>query len=313
MEKEETMVQGALVVGLNPTFQETMEFNNYLSGEVNRATSHRLDASGKGMNVARVLSQLQIPTRLLTHLGGSRVEEFLTLAREDGVRLIWTPSGSVIRTCVTVIDHGGHLVTELVQEPHAVAASTDQMIRELYSAALEPVQWVVIPGTRAPGYSPHLYADLVQEAKGAGKSVLLDYRGRDLEESLPMGADVVKPNLSEFVATFFPDHPALGEHDESESLKRLVKGKMQHIYDSYGSKTVVSRGGDPLWAWDGSVFFEIESLNVHAVNTIGCGDAFSGGFVAAMVRGSSFEEALHNGIEAAAKNAQTLRPGALWD
>ena len=88
---------------------------------------------------------------------------------------------------------------------------------------------------------------------------------------------------------------------------------MQHIYDSYGSKTVVSRGGDPLWAWDGSVFFEIESLNVHAVNTIGCGDAFSGGFVAAMVRGSSFEEALHNGIEAAAKNAQTLRPGALWD
>jgi tagatose 6-phosphate kinase len=307
------MREDVLVVGLNPTFQETMEFDRYMGGEVNRAIAHRLDASGKGMNVARVLSQLEIRVRLLTHLGGSRVEEFLALATEDGVRLIWTPSGSAIRTCVTVIDHGARVVTELVQEPHAVASGTDRAIRELYSEALETVEWVIIPGTRAAGYTSNLYAELVAEAKGAGKRVLVDYRGPDLIQSLPMGADVVKPNLFEFVSTFFPDHPILGEQDRGEPLKQMVKDQMRKIYEEYGSKTIVSRGKSPLWAWDGSSFHEVEPLDVQAVNTIGCGDAFSSGFVAAMVRGSSFGEALHKGTDAAAKNAQSLRPGTLWD
>ncbi|NMA23402.1 MAG: tagatose-6-phosphate kinase, partial [Spirochaetales bacterium] len=106
-----------LVVGLNPTFQETMIFNRLMIGEVNRAISHRFDASGKGMNVARVLSQLKVPTLLLTHLGGGRIQEFLDEAEKDRVPLLWTDSQSPIRTCITVLDRANGLTTELVQEP----------------------------------------------------------------------------------------------------------------------------------------------------------------------------------------------------
>lgn len=44
-----------LVVCLNPTFQRTVTLDHLECGEVNRGTAARLDASGKGVNTARVL------------------------------------------------------------------------------------------------------------------------------------------------------------------------------------------------------------------------------------------------------------------
>ncbi|HAP56468.1 MAG TPA: carbohydrate kinase, partial [Sphaerochaeta sp.] len=61
-----------LTVCLNPTFQNTLRFASFKIGEVNRASEHYLDASGKGMNTARIVSQLGEQSMLLTHLGGPR-------------------------------------------------------------------------------------------------------------------------------------------------------------------------------------------------------------------------------------------------
>ncbi len=88
-----------LSVCLNPTFQITMRFPSFSVGEVNRAQEHYLDASGKGMNAARIVWQLGHESLLLTHLGGSRTEEMLGLCGKDGVTPLWqiveVPSGLV--------------------------------------------------------------------------------------------------------------------------------------------------------------------------------------------------------------------------
>ena len=43
---------------LNPTIQKTLCFDKISRGEVNRASKNFTDASGKGINVSRVLAQL---------------------------------------------------------------------------------------------------------------------------------------------------------------------------------------------------------------------------------------------------------------
>jgi len=74
-----------LAVCLNPTLQKTLVFTAVRSGEVNRCLRSRLDASGKGVNVARVLVQLGQRCTHLTHAGGRFRSSFLALAEESGV------------------------------------------------------------------------------------------------------------------------------------------------------------------------------------------------------------------------------------
>ncbi len=80
---------GFLTLCLTPTFQRTLRFSKVERGEVNRSNEYRLDASGKGINVTRVLQQLGFEATHLTHLGGAGRDSFLALASPDGTVVDW--------------------------------------------------------------------------------------------------------------------------------------------------------------------------------------------------------------------------------
>ncbi len=302
-----------LVVCLNPTFQETMIYNRIFFGEVNRAQFSRLDASGKGMNVARVLTQLGTNCLLLSHLGGSRIQEFLELANRDKVDIVWTDSNSPIRTCITILQTEVFSTTELIQESESVQIGTEEEIRHLYTKHLKEVDAVIFSGTRSPGYSENLYAQMVKEAKDTGKFVVLDYRGEDLKRSLSMKPNIIKPNLSEFCSTFFPSYDVIAEQQDSGHLKQQVSQIMKELYDKYQTMTIITHGSKDLWAYDGVSWYEIPAKKVKAINTIGCGDAFTAGLVHAYINEQCFSQALDTALNAAALNATCITPGSLYD
>ena len=113
-----------LSVCMNPTLQKTLCFNTVIPDRVNRAAACRLDASGKGINVTRVLSQLGKDAVHLTQLGGELRRLFLGLCEKDRLDVRWVESGSAVRFCYTIIAGGevsgtadsGRTVTELVEE-----------------------------------------------------------------------------------------------------------------------------------------------------------------------------------------------------
>ena len=93
-----------LTVCLNPTLQKTLCFPSVTQGEVNRTDNHRLDASGKGINVSRVLTQLGKTAVHLTQLGGELRPLFLSLCKKDKLlgslgTVEWVESKSPIRFC----------------------------------------------------------------------------------------------------------------------------------------------------------------------------------------------------------------------
>jgi len=275
-------------------------------GEVNRAREHYEDISGKGMNTARVLHQLGYKSLLLTHLGGIRRDEHLALAQEEHVKLLWADSKSEIRTCITVLGDG--VTTELVQEPFAVDPSTEEPIKELFTTALAEIDAVIITGTRAGGYSADLYPSFVKEAKERGCFVLLDLKGDDVKNSLVYRPDIIKPNLSEFVDTFFG--LSIGEHEMNSDLEERIKAKMKNIYTEYGTTTFLSRGKEASWI-QSEHFFSLPSEPVKVVNTIGCGDTLSAVLTAKLASGSSLEDAAKEAIYYAGVNAQMVRPGTI--
>lgn len=295
-----------LSVCLNPTFQITMRFPSFSIGEVNRAREHYLDASGKGMNAARIVSQLGHESLLLTHLGGNRTEEMIGLCRKDGVTLLWADSGSAIRTCVTVLTSEG--TTELVQEPFPVDPACEEPIRNLFSQNIKDCDGVIILGTRAPGYSANLYADFVKEAKTLGKFVLLDLKGEDLERCLPHHPDVVKINLSEAVQTFLGIK--LAEHQDTDGLKETVGEMLGRLYAQYGSTFVLSRGASELWVQN-SHFFTVPVEKTEVVNTIGCGDSLSAALTVQLLKGEKLQQAVFNATKVATMSAKSIHPASI--
>jgi len=294
-----------LTVCLNPTFQSTMLFDLFTEGEVNRCTEHYLDVAGKGMNAARILTQLGTEAAWLTHLGGSRKEEMLAICAKDAVEVIHTDSGSDIRTCTTIICNG--VCTELVQNPEAVSEECEGSIRALFSEAIKRSEALIISGTRAPGYSKNLYSDFVKEAKEAGRFVLLDIKGEDLLSCLPYHPDVIKPNFSEFVETFFGEK--VPEQGENASLIKRVYDKMASLKEEFGCKSVISRGKHDLLLFDTSPT-TVAIIPTEVVNSIGCGDTLCASLTLGLLQGHSLQHAASVATNHATMQAKTIHPGS---
>ena len=70
-----------LCICLSSTIQRTINFNNIRLEKVNRSTSYRMDASGKALNSARVLSQLEKDcVQVICPVGEKNKDLFVELA-----------------------------------------------------------------------------------------------------------------------------------------------------------------------------------------------------------------------------------------
>ncbi len=310
------MHQGSrcLAVCLNPVMQRTLRFTRWRENEVNRTSRSYIHASGKGVNVARVFTQLGGDALHLTHAGGQMRERFLELLQEDNVPVRWVDSGSEIRTCTTVLSDENRSSTELVEEAEAVSAGTEDKIRELFTELIGQCGVLTISGTKSPGYSDGLFAWMTKTAADAGKTVILDIRGKDLELSLNAKPLIIKPNFTEFCATFLPQELALsdtGEHAHSPELLKKAQAVMEELFRSRGIITVLTRGSRGVLAFDGKAFHELPAREIRPLNTIGCGDAFTAGLAFVYSRGGTFAEALEQGTSCAAANATLVKPGAI--
>jgi len=304
-----------LTVCLNPTIQKTLRFSSIIPGAVNRTGVHRLDVSGKGINVTRVLTQLGKKALHLTQLGGVMRPLFLSLCEQDGLSVEWVESGSEIRFCYTVLTENDGAVTELVETSDAVCAGTEQRLLEKFDSVLcesLDLKCLIISGTKAAGFSNTVIPFMTSKAKEKGLRVILDVKGKDLVESLQYEPDVVKPNLLEFAETFAPD--LIGDNDqvtENDAAKKRIKSTILDTAQKYNCRVILTNGSRKTLAADRDKFFEAEFEAVKAVNSTGCGDAFTAGLAAALEDGANFYEAIGEGARCGAKNAALIRPGVI--
>lgn len=309
-----------LTVCLNPTLQKTLYFSSIKTGSVNRTAIHRLDVSGKGINVTRVLTQLGKKAVHLTHLGDGMSAGlrplFLSLCEQDGLSVEWVESKSQIRFCYTVINENSGEVTELIEEPEPVSvetevsAGTEQRLLEKFETLIggeSSLKYVIISGTKAAGYSDMTIPYMAKKAKEKGLYIILDIKGKDLTESLKYKPDIIKPNLDEFTQTFGL------EVDNAAGLRELMIDIAQkyrcHIILTNGSRKILAATASGTVC--GDKYFEIEIQPVKAVNTTGCGDAFTAGLAAALDDGADFNSAINEGIRCGALNAGLIKPGVI--
>lgn len=294
-----------LCICLSSTLQRTINFEDLTLTKVNRSKSYRQDASGKAVNSARVLNQIEEGcAKVICPLGEKNQQLFLDLAAADKMDIQSVSIPGFTRECWTLLDRKAGTTTELVVG-EALCDESDKIrnaevkLLKYINEAFEEIDGVLLAGSRPGIWSDDLYATIAGMAKDAGKIFLADYIGQDMERTLKTSCpDIIKINDEEFIKTF---------GGSQESLKTDITSKSKELHNII----VVTRGTDPTYAAKDGMFLEVPTEKVHAVNTTACGDSFNAGFLYEYLNSGNFEAALKKGTWAAARNAELECPGAV--
>ena len=298
-----------LCICLSSTLQRTITFDSLKLEHVNRSKHYRLDASGKAVNSARVLEQLEAGcATVVCPLGEKNLTAFTEAAAHDKLDLAYVTIPGNTRECWTLLDRAAGTTTELVVgEPllegaddlKAVSSAEIKMLKFI-NDALPQADAVLLAGSRPKIWSDDLYATISGMTRDAGKLFLADYTGDDMTKTLAASVpDIIKINEEEFRATF----PELND----QSLDQAITEKSRELKNII----VVTRGTESTLAADRGSFSECDTEKVTALNTTACGDSFNAGFLYEYLKNRDLAAALKKGTWAAARNAENEAPGTL--
>jgi 1-phosphofructokinase family hexose kinase len=287
-----------LCLGTTPTVQQTMIFDRVAVDEVNRASQVRRSASGKSVNVARILHALGHKSCAVLPVGGNTGRFMESELAAAGIDSATVEIAAPTRTCVTMIDRAGGHATELVEEHGPLTHAEADMLLTLLRSRIEGAKMLILSGSLAAGVGNDFYFRCCMAANEQWVPTILDGRGDALKQALIAAPLVVKPNRQELAATIgkpIDDEPAL-----QQAMKTLQRQGPQWV--------IVTMGRQGAVVHDGKSFWRVPALEVEAVSPIGSGDAFTAGLAAAITAGQSVPDACRLATACAAAN--TLVPGS---
>jgi 1-phosphofructokinase family hexose kinase len=287
-----------LVAGLSPAWQQIMRFDALCLGEVNRAAEVTWCASGKAINVAWALSTLGASVELISTAGGLTGEALRRDVEGQRIPTEWIETASPTRVCTTILDSADGAITELVENAPAIAAAELDAFRQAYRARVPKAQLVVLTGSLPVGTPANFYGELLSRTKCPA---ILDFRGRELWDALPLKPLLVKPNREELGHTV--GRKLNDEADVIVAVKELHQRGARWVAITDGARPVLVSGPGTL--------LRVMPPRVSVVNAIAAGDCLTAGIAWATVAENPIEMAVRFGVAAAAQNVSQLLPARL--
>jgi 1-phosphofructokinase len=275
----------------NPSLDRTLHLPRFEPGHVNRATATMVEPSGKGVNVALALHGVGVPVRAVLPVGGTAGHEMTLLLDDLGLDHVDVPIAGTLRSNISLIEADGR--TSKVNEPGPQLSDVeaDALCAKALSAS-DTGEWVVWAGSLPLGFTPQRLADAVAGARAAGRRVALDCSGHALDRALAQDdgrlPHLVKPNAEELAEVTGRSLATLGDVVDAAQ-----------VLTARGVRTVlVSLGGDGALLVDAGLPHPLHGTAAvrRVVNTVGAGDAFLAGWIAAVHAGASSADALANAL-----------------
>jgi 1-phosphofructokinase len=250
----------------NPSVDRTYRLGALRQGMLNRARSVTVEASGKGVNVSRVLARLGTRTRMVVTAGGP--EGRLLASLLDGLPADLVEVAGHTRVNVTLVTDAAEPTK--VNEPGSAltAAECDLLVAAVGSAlAGSGVRWLTCCGSLPAGTDPGLIGELVTAARAARVPIAVDSSGAALAAAVAAGADLVKPNADELIELV---GAAPAPHDAARAVQVRTGGTVLASLGAAGALLVTPDG-----AWHAT------PPPITPVNTTGAGDALLAGYLSA--------------------------------
>jgi ribokinase len=259
-----------------------------IAGETIIGANFYTTPGGKGANQAVAIARLGIPTQMLGRVGGDSFgQELLTAVQAAGVNTAGVCIDDSIHSgvaVITVADNGeNQIIGVLGANAKLDQTDVDRLVKQLpHAQALLLQLEIPIATVKAAAIAAHQ----------AGVPVILDPAPAPVESII---------DIYPFVDYLVPNEVEAGQlvgfpvHSPGSAAQATT------ILQQQGANTVIVKlGAQGVFCATPEEHFWVPAFEVAAIDTVAAGDAFAGGFAAALVSGLSLRQALTWGCAAGA-------------
>ncbi|KAI7257195.1 hypothetical protein KC345_g10842, partial [Hortaea werneckii] len=274
---------------LNPSVDYIVEVEDFILGGLNRMKRDMKLPGGKGINVSRVLNQLEVANTATGFLGGFTGGYIEGWLRKEAISSDFVHIADDTRINIKL--KAGEETEINGAGPEISEAETELLQHRL--DALMPGDIVILSGSTPPSLGGDFYSRLIALCKQKGAEFVIDTTGQALKEALAQGPLLVKPNHHELAELF---GVAIRTREEIITYgRKLLEGGAKHV--------LVSMAGE------GALFISEQGV-YHAgapagqvKNSVGAGDSMIAGFVGTLSLTGDVLEAFRAGVASGSATA----------
>lgn len=276
-------------VTFNPAIDYTVELDTVNLGETNRSNSSYILPGGKGINVSRVLTNLEIENIALGFVGGFTgrfIEDYLKV-QDIITDFVYLEENTRINVKIK---------TEEETEINASGPDIDEKYLEEFFKKLDRLKkddFLILAGNIQDSLSRNTYSIIQERCIYKGVKTVVDTTEEALTLTLKNKPFLIKPNLHELEGIF-----DVKIKDESEAViyaKKLLEKGAQNI--------IVSMGGEGALFISKDELYFAEAPDGILKNSVGSGDSMVAGFIAKFIEVKDLMEAFKYSVAAGSATA----------
>jgi 1-phosphofructokinase/tagatose 6-phosphate kinase len=293
-----------ITVTLNAAIDKSLSVPNFRLGRRHRTVEQHTMAGGKGVNIARTLKTLGQPVIATGFAGGPTGTQVVEQLTAEAILNDFVRIREESRTNTAVLDPTSGETTEINQRgptvsSHEVELFSDKLLYLARGAAI-----VVFAGSLPRGVDADIYAMLIRELHKLGVTTVVDTDGDPLRHAVRAAPSVVSPNVLE--AEELVGHEFNDDRDRIAAVREMASlGAREAIM------TVENGAFAHVQAEAGPTLLRVTIEPREPVASVGSGDAFLAGFVAARYTEAGPEECLRFGVACGAESTRHLGAGLI--
>ncbi len=270
-----------LTVTLNPAIDLTITCDTLSLDAVNIATSGSHRAAGKGINVAKVLSDLGFDVNTSGIFGKNNRGQFDTFFYHQPIEDHGYYIAGDTRTNIKIRDNQER-ITEINLPGLPIEPAQLNSFRDYLLDIADESDWVVLAGSLPPTLPADFYRNLIDDLNNLDKHVILDTSGLPLCEAVTAKPFLIKPNRMELGQ--ISGTPVTNQQQEWQVVQQLLAMGITHV--------VVSDGSEGARWYNQQECWQARPPKVTVASTVGAGDSMVSGLVRGLALGWSIEKTL---------------------
>ena len=292
-------MKNILTLTVNPAIDKSATVNGIKPNSKLRCSEPIFEPGGGGINVSKVLKELDTNSECI-YLAGGHTGIFLTsLLTKNGIYQNCIPIKGYTRENLAVTDIVTNQQFRFGMPGPQISNEECLGVLKVLNESLNEGDFLVASGSLSPGMPTDFYAQVSRIAKHKNAKFILDTSGEALILGAQEGAYLLKPNLGELSRLCGVESITFAE------LEVIAK---EFLRTNPCEALVVSMGAQGALLITESIMEHINAPTVHQNSTVGAGDSMVAGMVHSLAQGKSFSEMARFGV--ACGTAATMTPGS---
>lgn len=290
-----------LTVTLNPSVDISYKLEDFKLDTVNRVGNISKTAGGKGLNVSRVLVQLEEEVAATGFLGGSLGAFIRQQISDLSIKDCFINIREETRNCIAVIHNEKQ--TEILESGPEVSKKEAEEFLKKFQSIVNKEEIITISGSLPKGLEASYYGELLKIAHENQSSVLLDTSGEALKYSLEGNYKpyLIKPNQEEL--SDLVNRKIDTEADTIQALQHPILNGIPWVVVTLGGQGALVRYEEKI--------YHVQIPEVKVVNPVGSGDSVIAGFAAGFSRKLPPQDVIKYGIAMGVLNAMQEKTGSI--